>query len=254
MTIIFRAKTKDNAYVTKILSELLEKITKITSFNLTPEGINIRLMNSNENMLLDISLDYKNFDVYECIPKELDIGINLANFYRMMKSLKKKDTLQLSIDDELPDELIITVIPQDNNRVSTSSVYIQNLQNIFIELPEGYNKPILIHSNEFQRTLKDLINMNNTLKISLKSNSLFFECVTNNIYSRKVQFGEVDDNSEIYYEETFDIDYFSRILKIASLGKQIWIYGAKGLPLLIESHVGNLGKISVYIKSHSMCE
>lgn len=254
MTVIFKAKTRDDGYTIKILSELLQNITKLACFHIHQQGIDLRMMNSQQIILTDISLQHNYFDVYQCVPNELYLGINLNNLYKMLKIIKKKDTLELRIDDENPETLQIIVNPKDNNKLTMSSINIQHLQNLIIPLPSGYGKPINIPSGDVQRTLKDMSNMSNNLTISMKNYSLFLECMTSNIYSRKVHFGEINDETDVVYEETFDMEYFSRILKIASLGKQIQVYGSYNLPLLLQTKVGQLGVLSVYIKSQALIE
>ena len=47
----------------------------------------------------------------------------------------------------------------------------------------------------------------------------------------------------------FDIEQFVRLNKITGLSNNIQIFPKKGLPLMFKTAVGNLGTISVYIKS-----
>ena len=97
---IFRCKTND-AYVIKTLIELLHHAIKIACFQITPSGIYLRMMNSNQNLLIDCNLKAENFQLFffsthienQCI----NVGINLSHFYRMLKSIKKRDNLVLFI-------------------------------------------------------------------------------------------------------------------------------------------------------------
>ena len=51
------------------------------------------------------------------------------------------------------------------------------------------------------------------------------------------------------YNQTFDTENLTTFIKLSGLGNIIHIYPQEGLPLLIKSRVGNLGNISIYIKS-----
>ena len=145
MTIIFRAKTQE-AYVIKILAELFSNNLKTGCFVLSEEGIFLSMPDSHNAILIDIHLKSENFKVYKFNSKKMYIGINLAHLHRMVKSVKKKDSCELFIDDEHPNDLQIKVIPKENNKVVISSVTIQNIQNIEVELPGGYSKPIIVNS------------------------------------------------------------------------------------------------------------
>ena len=102
------------------------------------------------------------------------MGINLTHFHKMLKSIKKKDSLLLFIDEDDSTNLGIRVIPKENNRVSTSYIKIQNQQNIDITLPTGYNNPIIVPSTEYQKMCKEMVNISNTIKIVSKSSFIKF--------------------------------------------------------------------------------
>ena len=48
----------------------------------------------------------------------------------MLKSIKKKDSIVLFIDDDKDDMLGIKVIPPENNRITVSYIKIQSIQRI----------------------------------------------------------------------------------------------------------------------------
>ena len=52
----------------------------------------------------------------------------------MLKSIKKKDSLQLFIDTSCTNELGIKTIPKENTRITTSGIKIQNIQNLTYEI------------------------------------------------------------------------------------------------------------------------
>jgi len=249
MTVVFKAKTQEG-YTVKILSELLQNIIMIACLKITKEGIFLRMTDSQMCILTDIELLRNNFNIYQMNTEDMFIGLNLGHLFKMLKSVKKKDSLVIYIDDETPDRLFLVVNPKENNRVSTSSVCIQHTQNISIPLPTGYQNPIIIPSNEYQRTLKDMNNISKTLSFNVRQYSLIMTCTADNIFSRDVLFGELDDDTDIKYADEFDIEYFIRTIKIAGLDKLLHVYGGpKHLPLCITTNIGQLGKLSIYIKS-----
>ena len=144
MTVIFKAKTHC-AYTIKILAELLQNNIKTACFELDEDGIKLSMMDHHETILIKLSLESENFTLYKFKLKEKKfLGINLNHFHRMLKSIKKKDSLQLFINDEFPNDLGIKVIPKENNRITTSFIKIQEKQNISIEVPNGYDKPVIV--------------------------------------------------------------------------------------------------------------
>ena len=248
----FEAKSLEG-YTIKTLSELLQNIVKVACFKISKEGIFLQMMDSRELIFLDIELSAVNFNVFK-LQEPIYIGLTSADLYKMLKTVKKKDSLYMYIDNNQPDNLMIVVYPKDNIRIVKSSVHIQNTQHICITPPDGYTVPIIVPSNEYQRSFKEVNNINSSVKISMRTYSLSVFCSTDNIYSREILFGEFDDTTPIRFTEEFDMDQFSRIIKIAGLGKNIKIYGEPGLPLRVSTSIGSLGSINIYIKSKKNSE
>lgn len=182
----------------------------------------------------------------------------------MLKSIKKKDSLKLYIAESNPTELIIKTIPKENTRITTSGIKIQNIQNLDIDIPTGYGKPIIVPSAEFQKMCKDLGSIGSTnIQVCAKGYHIDFLADADGILKRKVTFGEDEDsdddsdsNEAVHqqYSATFSTEQLSRVTKIAGLSNILQIFPTKNLPLLFRSSVGNLGKISVYIKSKESLE
>lgn len=262
MTVIFKAKTHC-AYTIKILAELLQNNIKTACFEIDESGIKLCMMDHHRTILIEITLDSENFTLYKFKAKEkLFLGINLNHFHKMLKSIKKKDSMQLFINDDAPNDLGIKVIPKENNRITTSFVTIQEIQTIDIDVPEGYGKPIIVPSSEYQKMCKDMAHIGSGINIVAKNFHIKFRCNAGGVMKRNVEFGEMGDSDEeeeeekniVEYNQDFDTDQLSRITKMAGLSSNIHIYPKKGKPLLFKSSIGSLGKISIYIKSKDLIE
>jgi proliferating cell nuclear antigen PCNA len=257
MTIIFKAKSHE-AYCIKILAELLSNNIKTGCFVLDEKGISLCMMDHHRSILIDLILHAENFALYKfSLNKKLYLGINLNHFHKMLKSIKKKDSIELFIDDKNITELAIKVIPKENNRITTSFIKIQNVQNLEISIPTGYNKPIIVTSADYQKLVKEMSNIGNTLKVTSKNFQIEFSCNAGGILKRTVQFGEVDDDDEtdessVEFSQEFITEQLSRITKLSGLSNTLQIFPGK--PLLFVSTIGSLGKISIYIKSKEQIE
>ena len=128
MTIIFKAKSQE-AYCIKILAELLSNNIKTGCFVIDETGIYLCMMDSHRSILIDLFLKADNFSIYKFNNKKMHLGINLNHLHKMIKSVKKKDSIELFIDDKSPNDLAIKVIPKENNRITISYIKIQNVQN-----------------------------------------------------------------------------------------------------------------------------
>lgn len=251
MSLIFKCKSNE-AYCIKILAELLSNNIKTGCFVIDDTGIYLRMMDHHRSILIDLNLNANNFQVYKFNSKKIYLGINLNHFHKMLKSIKKKDSIELFINEETPNDLGIKVIPKENNRVTTSFIKIQNVQNLDINIPTGYSKPIIVSSSEYQKLVKEMSSIGSTLKVLSKNYSIEFSCNAGGILKRTVQFGEIFDDDPTEkdggeYEQEFVTDQLCRITKLSGLSNNMQIFPGK--PLLFTSSVGSLGKISIYIKS-----
>lgn len=257
MTVIFKCKT-DEAYQIKVLSELLTHNLKNGCFVVSENGITLRMFDQPRKTLVDLNLESDRFGLYKFDSKKICLGLNLNHFHKMLKSIKKKDSLQLSIDEN-SNELSIETIPKENSRITTSFIKIQNIQNLDSDVPSGYGKPIIVVSADFQKMSKELSSIGSTnITIQSRKFSIDFIADADNIMKRKVTLGEYDETDykeEPTYISTFTTDQISRISKISGLSTSLQIFpGNKDLPLLFRSNVGSLGKISIYIKSKELSD
>lgn len=243
-------------YIIKTLAELLQNNIKNGCFILSKKGITFRMTDSNKKILIDLEMLSENFMQFKFKKNApLSIGLNFSHFYKMVKSIKKKDSIVLFIDEEDESQLGIRVIPKEKNRVTTSFIKIQSLQSLDIELPEGYNNAIIIPSNEYTKMIKDLSNMGgNNITVCSTENTIKFICNSNGVYSRDIVFGESETDEKEITSQDFETEQLYRISKVAGLSNQIQIYQLEDLPILFKSNIGSIGKISVYLKDKSLIE
>ena len=262
MPIIFKAKTREG-YALKVLAELLQNNIKTACFEVDNRGIRLRMMDHHRTILIDLELEADNFSVYKFkLPDKLYLGINLTHFHKMLKSIKKRDSIQFFIDDTTPTDLGIKVIPKENNRVTTSFIKIQSIQNLDIDLPENYGKPVIVPSGEFQKMCKGLTHISNMTHITAQGFLIRFSSDAGGVMKRFTEFGETEDSDndedkvaeDPDYAEDFDTEQLTRITKLAGLSTNIQIYPKKENPLLFRSPIGSLGKINIYLKSKNLVE
>ena len=252
---LFRASSP-SAHVFKVVAEILQTNLKTSCFQLKSTGLLLRQMDENRATLIDLKLDACKFDSFEFNPLNKDeslfIGLTLTHLYKLLKTVKKKDTICLYILHDEPTEIAIEVTPKDNKRITTSFLKIQRVQNILVEVPVGYTAPaIRLPSSEFQKIYKDILSIGKTVDITTKEKILQFDVDAGGIVKRRVEYGERSEEDSIRYSETFDTEQLVKFGKICNLSKFWDIHTQPSLPLLVSGDVGVLGKISIYVKCRS---
>ena len=259
MPAIFQFKT-DEAYTIKILAELLQHCLKSACFMIDADGIKLRTIDSQKTLLLDLTISRENLRNYKCT-KPMIIGVNVIHLYKMLKSIKKKDSVMLFVDDQKEDYLGVEVKQVETKRVTTSHVKIQNIQSVNYQLPEGYDYPVVITSVEYQKMVKDLGSISKVTSVYARGPIIRFSCEGGDLYSREVTFGEEDeDGYQDYgmtneeYEATFNTTQLTQLMKVAGLSTNLQIYAKQDLPLKFKLNIGTIGTMSVFIKSREQME
>ena len=92
------------------------------------------------------------------------------------------------------------------------------------------------------------------IRIKARAGKLEFGVDSGGILKRTVEFGSIEDEDEdddggVEYDQVFQNEQFLKITKIFNLSNYIHVYTTPGLPINISSRVGDLGKISVFVKN-----
>ena len=108
---------------------------------------------------------------------------------------------------------------------------------------------------------KDMFNISNTITILSNTYNVKFICNLGSVYSREVILGETDQernhlssNEHYTFEDDFDAEQMSRIMKISGLSANLNIHCVREMPMMIRSKIGSLGTISIYVKSKKQIE
>jgi len=265
MAITFIVSTNE-AHRLKVLIEMFCHTIKLACFELTDKGVYLRTTDSEDSLLIDLVLKREQFKKYKCV-KPMYIGVNVLHLYKMLKCVKKKDSITLFIDDERPNDLAIKIEQYDQHNRTTSFVKIQNVQNIAPCVPTGYGHPVIISSANFQKLIKGLNHIYEQVSVTATTDWIRFMCDAGEVYSREIEIGELTDsdrlilkdvdtrikNNEVLPDEwhhyTFHTYQLVQLIKLSGLSSNIQAYINQDLPLQFRLNVGSLGDISTYIKS-----
>jgi hypothetical protein len=76
----------------------------------------------------------------------------------------------------------------------------------------------------------------------------------NGTMQQSTEFGTLDDDDVVNYEEEYETEQLSKITKLSGLNTSIQIFTEQSQPILFKTDVGKLGEISVFLKSKNMKE
>jgi proliferating cell nuclear antigen PCNA len=259
-----RLRTREGFNI-KLLSEYMSNTIKFPPFTVNEKGLFLRATDQSSELLNDVVLEKDNFVIFKC-PKPLHFIVNSAHLYRLLKTIKKKDSVTLFINEKHPLQLGICV-EQNDKKSGKDTTYINITYNQpeEIELPDGYTDPIIVSNQEFQK-LKKLHSIGNELIASVngeKKSHIKFYANGKHLFSRKITLGENEDEDEEDDDEkdqatliqTFNTHYITQLTKCAGQNSgNVQIYFDEELPMQIKIKIGTLGVLTVYIKCKELIE
>ena len=257
----FHIKTQEG-YVIKVLSELLHNNIKVGCFEITKAGMFFRMTDTHNRLCIDIALYAENFEVFKVTlpPQEskILIGINLTHLRKMLRPVKKKETIEFIKVAPEDDDLCIRISSKEmNGETTTSNIKIQEMQIIDMDIPTGYDEYISIPTSKYQKMCKDMETISQSIKIESNKEMIRFTSIMEGVYSRSILFG-VQNDSPVIYDQHFESEQLNNLGRISGLGATttsiIQVFTKPHLPILLRTNIGTLGKIGIYIKSKEQME
>ena len=253
---IFRAKTRE-AFVIKLLAELLANTLKNSPIFITDKGITLTQPDTKWEQMIDISLHRTNFLNYRCV-RPLSFTVTSNHLYRMLKNVKKKDAITMFITEAEPNMIGFCVDQGDETNKTNTTIRINYQRLDQFNLPDGYDDPIIMNVKEFQK-IKSLHNIGRHITVSSRPGYIRFFCDGGELWTREVVH---DDNTEDkekpgkLIHQTFNTQYLTGLTKCAGASHtgNVQILAHASLPLKISMKAGTLGDLTIFIKSKEMIE
>jgi proliferating cell nuclear antigen len=95
---MFELRMVDGNIFKQIIDAIKDLVTD-GNLECTPEEVTVQCMDSSHVALVAMSLTQDSFDHYRC-DRPCSIGINMSNFAKVLKLMKKEDVLVLKRDDD----------------------------------------------------------------------------------------------------------------------------------------------------------
>lgn len=251
---IFKIKTKE-AYVIKILGELLNNTIQWAPLYVDEHGISLMQADDNFEQLIDLVLHKEHFQKYKC-NKPLSFLVNSEYLYKMLKNIRKKNHVTLYVTRAEPNKLGISVESSEDNNQTITTIGITESRHEIFKRPSGYENPVIMSPKEFQN-MKTLHTIGRTVRVTSKPGFIKFFCDGDQVCSRELVVGDESENRDAEPNiQHYSTNHLTGLTKCAGLAQQsnIQIYIQPALPMKIKMRAGSLGDLTIFIKSKEMLE
>tara|TARA_B110001452_G_scaffold261285_1_gene259902 strand:- start:1658 stop:2482 length:825 start_codon:yes stop_codon:yes gene_type:complete len=242
----------------RILMTALKDILLDTNITFTKDGIRIINMDKSHTILVHLFLKSENFEFYECKLDKIIVGVNMLHLFKLITSIDNDDTLTIYIEnDDYVDGIVTDLgLKFENGDIKQSKI--QKLRLIEpeqeeLEIPDvQFSSVINMPSSDFQKIVRDLVNISEKLEIKSVGDELIFKCcgqfakveIRRTETSGSMQFIQKQGSNKIIQGE-FSLKNLVYFIKCTNLCNQIEIYLENNRPLIVKYNVASLGEIKL---------
>lgn len=227
--------------------EVLKEALHDVNMYFDETGISITALDNAKVALINLKLDAENFEVYEC-KEVIQAGINVSNFYKIMKVITSNDVLTLEMTNT---EKIRVIIENDTKNSTTRfELCLLWINEDMLQLPEI--KPDCITtlaSIDFQRLCRDMGNIGQDVSISRNNNMFVVKC-NGEFASQETSIDTEQNNFDGEIGGNYSLKYINMFTKATSMCSNMQIkqtLPTDKMPIAFSYDVANLGKIEFYL-------
>jgi len=240
--------------VFKQLIEALKELVQDANIDCSADEMSIQAMDSSHVSLVQVNLNQDMFDHYRC-DRTISLGINSNNMGKMLKCAGNDDVITLKAEDT-GDTLTLMFESAGQDRIADFELKLIDIDNEQLGIPDTeYKCTIKLPSGEFQRIIRDLTVLGDTLVISCTKEGVRFsvsgDLGTGNILVRSKDSDKEEEEVKIEMEEpvelTFALRYLNFFTKATGLGPSVILSMSPDVPIVVEYPIEEKGFIKYYL-------
>jgi len=236
----------------KTLIEALKEILTDANIEFTDNCMKIITMDPTQTILVHLKLEKDNFESYFCKHK-IFIGVNMLNFFKLIRTLTNNDALTLFIES---DNMNLLGIRIENGEKNIFTDYYLNLievdETTYQIPPAQFESIITMPSNEFNKICRDMINLSDIIEIKSVGSQLIFSC-KGEFARQQTVIGETSNGLNFVKSSTedniiqgyYNLKHLVLFTKCTNLCNSIEMYMKNNFPIVIKFSVGSIGSLKL---------
>jgi len=229
----------------KAVFEVLKDIINDVNVYFTQAGIQILSLDTAHVTLVHMTLHAENFEEYDC-PTEVTAGLNMANTYKLLKSVSGQDTLTMDIEGR--DFVNISIENQTKKSVTQFKLKLLDINEDVLDIPDIHMDVITtMPSIDFQKITRDMYNLSNQMTIMRYGHTLELSCLGDFADQKTcIEYPDkVDQTGNVY-----SLKYINMYTKATSMCSSVQILQNSAnldMPIIFRYTIANLGDLKFYL-------
>jgi proliferating cell nuclear antigen len=236
------------AVAIKSVFEVLKDIINDVNLYFDEDGVHIIALDIARTALVHMTLSAENFEEYDCKTRVI-AGMNMANTYKLLKSVTNNDTLEMSISNG--ETLEMVVHNQTKKAFSKFNLKLLDIDEDLLESPDLDTDIITtIPSVDFQRICRDMGNLADDINIFRDDDVLELSCKGD--FADQSTSIECPENINKRIGNTFSLKYINLFTKATGMCSSVQILQNStddSLPIILRYTIANLGDMKFYLSA-----
>jgi len=229
----------------KSVFEVLKDIINDVNVYFTSKGIHILTLDTARVTLVHMELGAENFEEYECAT-DIIAGLNMANVYKLLKSVTGQDTLLVRIEGR--DYMEIFIENPEKKSSTSFKLKLLDINEDILELPDIHMDVVTtLPAIDFQRITRDMSNLATEMDIIRDGNKLELSCKGDFADQRTVI--EFPDSVK-RTGSTFSLKYINLFTKATNMCSSVQLLQNsenENMPIIFRYTIANLGDLRFYL-------
>lgn len=233
----------------KATFETLKDILNDCNLIFTKTGVSLCTLDTARTSLIDMHLtDFEEY-TFEGGEGESEIvaGINVSNFYKLLKSVTNSDVLRLDI--KCKEFMTVEIISEGKKTSTRFELKLLDINESRIEVPDIDMTNVCtttLPSADFQRLCRDMSNIGSEISIVRKENILQLSCAGD--FANQETSIETVESIDHVIRGLYSLRYLNIFTKATSMANTVQILQEKMNRFLILKYmVANLGELKFYL-------
>lgn len=230
------------ACVLKVLMDAVKDLLVDTTLQFSEEGVKLIALDNTHVVMIHLRLEAKRFEEYYC-EAPVSIGVNLANFQKLLKTVNTTDTLTMFLESNDRNRLGIRVENEDKRTKTEFKLNLLDLDGTNFEIPPiSFNSCIMLPSAYFQKIVRDMAGISDRVEMKNVGKQLILTCKGDFCAQETVlqDDNKMDDDDEdtselnTIVQGNFSLKYLVLFTKCAALSQTVSLFLKNNYPLVVE--------------------